>query len=223
MSLLSVREITKSYPAPGKPLEVLKGVSFELEAGSGLAVMGPSGSGKSTLLNIIGALDAPTSGTVIFDGLDVQQLAAPAAAQFRNKEIGFVFQDHHLLPQCTAQENVLLPCLAFGRADAEQAQRSLELLALVGLSDRAGHLPGQLSGGERQRAAIARALMQRPRLLICDEPTGNLDSGSAQAIVKLFVDLCAQEHIALLAVTHNQEVARQLGRCLTLQDGRLCD
>jgi len=219
--LLSVRELAKEYPAPDRPLCVLKNVSFDLNTGEALVIMGPSGSGKSTLLNIISTLDAPTHGAVFFENANVHAFDAQRAALFRNRQIGFVFQDHHLLPQCTAEENVLLPCLASGPVTPEHAVRCGELFVKVGLAGKGGHLPGQLSGGERQRVAVARALMLSPRLLLCDEPTGNLDAENAQAVVSLFVALRDEQRLALLVVTHNAAVAQQLGRCRVLKDGTL--
>ena len=189
---LRVRGLEKSYPTPGQPLVVLRGVSFDLEAGHSLAVMGPSGSGKTTLLNLIGTLDRPTAGEVTLNGVNPFSLSADALARFRSDNIGFVFQDHHLLPQLTALENVLLACLARGRVTADDQARAAALLDRVGLADRATHLPGELSGGERQRVAIARALVNRPALILCDEPTGNLDAANADAVGALLADLGGQ-------------------------------
>ena len=218
--LLSVEHLTKEFPAPDRPLRVLDSVSFTLNAGASLAVMGPSGSGKSTLLHIVGTLDTPTAGSVHFDGLDIHALPPARAAEFRNTQIGFVFQDHHLLPQCTALENVLLPCLARGAGQTARLDAA-ELLAQVGLGYKVHHFPSELSGGERQRVAVARALINHPRLLLCDEPTGNLDSVNAQSIGRLFLDLRAKAHLALIVVTHNLAFAETFGRVLVLQDGKL--
>jgi lipoprotein-releasing system ATP-binding protein len=220
-TLLSVRNLAKEYPAPGAPFVVLNDVSFELAAGTSLSIMGPSGSGKSTLLNIISSLDAPTRGNITFGGKDVHKLSETESARFRNRDIGFVFQDHHLLPQCTAEENVLLPCLAFGKAGAEQAARCGDLLNAVGLSGKGRHFPAQLSGGERQRVAVARAMINAPRLLLCDEPTGSLDAGNSLAVASLLIELRDKRNVALLVVTHNDGIARLLGRCATLKDGSL--
>ncbi|HET6879928.1 MAG TPA: ABC transporter ATP-binding protein, partial [Pirellulales bacterium] len=179
---LAVRDITKEFPTRAEPLVVLRGCSFELARGENLAILGPSGSGKSTLLQIVGTLDAPTSGEVLLGGDDPFQLSEPRLAKFRNERIGFVFQDHHLLPQCSVLENVLLPTLAGGGATQEAFERARMLLERVGLTARLDHRPAELSGGERQRVAIARALIRQPMLLLADEPTGNLDRSTANAI-----------------------------------------
>jgi len=221
--MLEVRDITKEYPAPGEPLRVLRGVSFDLSAGKSLAIMGPSGSGKSTLLNIIGTLDAPTSGSIAFESLHLQDLTADEAAAFRNESIGFVFQDHHLLPQCTAVENVLLPCLAHGPVTEKDSARATELLDRVGLAERRDHSPSQLSGGERQRVAIARAMVRRPRLLLCDEPTGNLDAERSAEIGRLFLRLRDEENVGLIVVTHNAEFSTVFDRRRVLSEGTLHD
>ena len=219
--LLVVRDLVKDYPAAAGPLRVLGGVSFEMSAGESLAVMGPSGSGKSTLLNILGTLDSPTEGEVLFDGGNVHEYGPTRAAKFRNKEIGFVFQDHHLLPQCTALENVLLPCLAFGSPGPEQVDRARRLLETVGLGGKVDQFPGELSGGERQRVAIARAMTNTPRLLLCDEPTGNIDAETGLAVARLFLELRDERNVAVIVVTHNERVARMFGRTRTLREGRL--
>jgi len=220
-SLLVVAEVHKSYPTPAEPLEVLRGVSFELRDGESLAILGPSGSGKTTLLNIIGTLDTPTSGRVALGGTDPFGLDADALARFRSESVGFVFQDHHLLGQLTAAENVLLACLARGRVGAEDERRAGEVLARVGLADRAGHLPSELSGGERQRVAIARALVNRPRLLLCDEPTGNLDDRIADVVGDLIAALAEDSGAMVVVVTHSEALAARFDRRLRLRDGRL--
>jgi lipoprotein-releasing system ATP-binding protein len=225
---LAVRNLTKAYPTPGEPLTVLRGVSFELRAGQSLAVMGPSGSGKTTLLNIVGTLDTPTAGEVAYEGFGVggprPRIPDPnALAAFRSACIGFIFQDHHLLPQLTALENVLLACLAHGRVRAADEARAGDLLARVGLADRAAHLPSELSGGERQRVAIARALVNRPPLLLCDEPTGNLDAVAAEAVGALLAELVAETGAMVLLVTHSDRLAQHFDRRLRLTDGRLED
>ncbi len=184
--LVTLVDVTKAYAGDRK---VLGGVSFALDKAESLAVMGPSGSGKSTLLNVIGALDSPTSGKVLFDGRDVHARSATDAARFRNREIGFVFQEHHLLPQLTAIENVLLPALAFGKATPDVTNRASAILEAVGLGSLAARFPSQLSGGERQRVAIARALVMEPRLVLCDEPTGDLDAANARAVAELLLSL----------------------------------
>jgi lipoprotein-releasing system ATP-binding protein len=221
MAELVVAEVTKSYPTRSEPLEVLRGVSFELSAGENLAVTGPSGCGKSTLLHIIGTLDTPTSGRVALSGSDPFQLDEPKLAAFRNHKIGFVFQDHHLLPQCSVLENVLLPTLAEGKTPAGALERARMLLDRVGLAKRLDHLPAELSGGERQRTAIARALVKRPLLLLADEPTGNLDRATAGSVARLLVDLQAAENAMLIVVTHSLELAEMLSRRVELNAGQL--
>ncbi|MFO0899639.1 MAG: ABC transporter ATP-binding protein [Pirellulales bacterium] len=218
---LIVADVTKEYPTRGEPLRVLRGVSFELAAGQNLAVLGPSGSGKSTLLQIVGTLDQPTSGHVNLLGEDPAKLAEPQLADFRNRRIGFVFQEHHLLPQCSALENVLIPTLAAGKTTPAAAERAKRLLARVGLQDRLEHRPAELSGGERQRVAVARALIQEPALLLADEPTGNLDRTTAAAIGKLLLELQEQEQTMLIVVTHSLELAGLFQRRVELDEGRL--
>lgn len=217
--LLAVRDLVKEYPSPSGALRVLDGVSLELGAGESVAVTGPSGSGKSTLLHVIGTLDRPTSGEVLFDGRNVHALGADDAARFRNSEVGFVFQDHHLMPQLTALENVLLPALAFGRAGGADRERAAGLLDAVGLGERAAHFPSELSGGERQRVAIARAMVNSPRLLLCDEPTGNLDASAAETVSRLVVELRDERGVAVIVVTHNERLAEAFGRRLSLGHG----
>ena len=220
-ALLSVRDLVKDYPSPGGPLRVLAGVTFELSAGESLAVMGPSGSGKSTLLNVLGTLDSPTRGRVLFDGEDVHALGAPRAAEFRNRKIGFVFQDHHLLPQLTAVENVLLPRLAFGKVSAEAVARARELLDAVGLSGKGEQFPGECSRGERQRVAVARAMMNLPRLLLCDEPTGSLDAETGEAVARLLIALRDGRGVAVVLATHDAAIAGMFGRLGKLREGTL--
>jgi lipoprotein-releasing system ATP-binding protein len=202
---------------------VLDGVGLQLAPGDALAVMGPSGSGKSTLLHLLGTLDRPTGGTLRLFGQDPTTLDETAAAAFRNREIGFVFQDHGLLPQLTALENVVLPTLVAADAPGgrERAERARGLLAAVGLEARAGHRPAQLSGGEKQRVALARALVMEPRLLLCDEPTGNLDRRAAEAVADLLLELQAAGRAILVVVTHSAELAARLPRRLHLSGGRL--
>jgi lipoprotein-releasing system ATP-binding protein len=218
---LIVADVTKEYPTRGEPLRVLRGVSFDLSTGQNLAVLGPSGSGKSTLLQIIGTLDQPTTGHVSLLGQDPAQLAEPQLADFRNRRIGFVFQEHHLLPQCSALENVLIPTLAAGKTTPAAADRAKRLLERVGLQDRLEHRPAELSGGERQRVAVARALIQEPVLLLADEPTGSLDRTNATAIGRLLLELQQQEQTMLIVVTHSQELASLFQRRVELDDGRL--
>jgi lipoprotein-releasing system ATP-binding protein len=221
--MLEVTNLTKQYPTPRGPLTVLADVSLSLAPGEAAAIMGPSGSGKSTLLYILGALERPTSGSVTLDGRNPFALDPRALAAFRNEQIGFVFQDHCLLPQCTVVENVLVPTLVAARGGDDVA-RARELVDRVGLSDRADHRPSALSGGERQRVAIARALIRRPRLLLCDEPTGNLDRASADNVATLLFDLHAQQQTILVIVTHSPQLAERCpvrfelgGRTLTRQ------
>jgi len=196
-------------------------VSFSLSRGDTLAVVGPSGSGKSTLLNILGTLDRPTRGGVRLAEIDPFSLSPGELARFRATRVGFVFQDHHLLPQCTAAENVLVPKLAIGRATDADAGRARELLSLVALADRARHLPSELSGGERQRVAIARALMNGPELLLCDEPTGNLDQKTSHAVAQLLLHLAAEMNAILITVTHSPAIAEMFGRQMQMSDGVL--
>jgi lipoprotein-releasing system ATP-binding protein len=218
--VLQVDRITKRYPTPDGQLTILDEVSFTLNAGDAVAVMGPSGSGKSTLLNIIGTLDAPTTGVVTLDGRSPFDLPERDLAAFRNRTVGFVFQDHALLPQCTVLENVLIPTLV-SRGDG--AKRAGELLERVGLAHRLHHRPSELSGGEKQRAAIARALVMQPRLLLCDEPTGNLDHRSSDAVATLLLDLHHALRNILIVVTHSRELASRLPRMFELVDGRMVD
>jgi lipoprotein-releasing system ATP-binding protein len=219
-TLLSVRGLVKEYT---EALRVLDGVTFDLAAGEALAVTGPSGSGKSTLLNLIGALDAPTGGEVVFRDEPVHTLDPHRAASFRNKQIGFVFQDHHLLPQCTAIENVLLPVLAAGRVTAEDEKRASGLLDAVGLAERVEHFPAELSGGERQRVALARALVNGPGLILADEPTGDLDAATARDVAGLLTDARDRSGAALIVVTHNEELAATFGRRAVLRGGKLVE
>jgi lipoprotein-releasing system ATP-binding protein len=219
---LQVRNLTRDYPTRAGALSVLRGVDLDLERGQSLAVMGPSGSGKSTLLYIIGTLDTPTFGSVRLDGIDPFALPERELAAFRNGKVGFVFQDHHLLPQCSVLENVLIPTLVDTDAVAAE-DRARKLLERVGLSDRLDHRPAELSGGERQRVAVARALIQRPALLLADEPTGNLDRTSGRAIGALLLEVAREENAILITVTHSAELAGTFPRTLLMDDGRLVD
>ncbi len=221
MSTLRVENVAKEFPTRGEPLVVLRGVSLELESGRNAAIMGPSGSGKSTLLNILGTLEPPTSGRVFLDGEDPGTMNEPALAALRNRKIGFVFQDHHLLPQCSVLENVLIPTIASGPMRPDAIPRARDLLERVGLGGRLDHRPAELSGGERQRVALARALINRPLLLLADEPTGNLDRGNAGRIAKLLLDLQEQEGMMLVLVTHSPQLAALMERQFELDDGRL--
>lgn len=216
--MLQVEEIFKSYPTPGGELEILHGVTFQLDEGEALAVMGPSGCGKSTLLQILGALEPPTSGKVSLDGMDPYSLPEPEQALFRNTRVGFVFQDHSLLPQLTVEENVLTPLLV-GPRDPEAPARARRLIEEVGLVHRLKHRPGELSGGEKQRVAIARALIRQPKLLLCDEPTGNLDQQSAGNVADLLDRLQRERRMTIVLVTHSQELAGRFGRRASLAAG----
>lgn len=225
LPLLSLTGVFKTYPASAESPEtpVLRGISLEVQPGEALAIVGPSGSGKSTLLNIIGTLDRPTSGSVILDGRDVNGMNEDALAQLRGAHIGMIFQLHHLLPQCTVLENVLIPTLAVSMPDRrENAEaRARRLLQRVGLEVRQNHRPGQLSGGERQRVAVVRALVNEPKLLLADEPTGALDRASADNLAELLVELNREENVAVIVITHSPELAARMGRVLDLEDGRL--
>ncbi|MEL7500405.1 MAG: ABC transporter ATP-binding protein [Planctomycetota bacterium] len=215
--------IVKQYPTPTEPLEILSGVSVSLERGENAAVIGPSGCGKSTFLQIAGTLDQPTSGSVEVLGKRVDQLDESSLARFRNKHIGFIFQDHHLLPQLSALENVLIPVVAQSAATSESTKRAQELLSKVGLSDRMGHRPAELSGGERQRVAVARALINQPALLLADEPTGSLDPKSADGIGKLLLELQAEQDTMLICVTHSMQLAATFQKRLRLDEGKLIE
>jgi len=218
--MLDVQDLKKEYPSHDAPLRVLSGVNLKVDAGKSVVVMGPSGSGKSTLLNIIGTLDDPTSGRVIVAGTDPFDLSAPELARFRNRRLGFIFQDHHLLPHCTTLENVVLPTLV-DKADQDGVERAEALLERVGLAERMSHLPSELSGGERQRAAIARALVNRPALILADEPTGNLDRASAEVVADLLAELERARDAAVVVVTHSQLLAGRFATHYELADGKL--
>jgi lipoprotein-releasing system ATP-binding protein len=224
MPMLEVQELSKEYPAPRGSLRVLEGVTLSLDRGEAAAIMGPSGSGKSTLLYILGVLEPPTSGRVTLDGRNPFELSEKDKAAFRNRHIGFVFQDHCLLPQCTVFENVLTPTLIHPRhsTDGERfAGRARQLVEAVGLSDRLDHLPAELSGGEKQRVALARALICEPTLLLCDEPTGNLDRQSAEAVTEVLLELHRRQKSVLVVVTHNPELASRFPTRYDLADRRL--
>jgi lipoprotein-releasing system ATP-binding protein len=216
MSHLVVQDLHKQFPTRGEPLIVLRGVNLTLSGGENLAVLGPSGSGKSTLLHILGALDTPSSGTVTLDDHDPFSLNEPQLAAFRNRQIGFVFQDHHLLPQLSALENVLVPALAQPAISEAARGRAELLISRVGLADRRHHRPAELSGGERQRVAVARALIQGPTLLLADEPTGNLDRKTARQIGELLLELQAQERTMMIVATHSLELAAMCDRQMEL-------
>jgi lipoprotein-releasing system ATP-binding protein len=225
--LLSVRGLVKTYlmadKAGGGPrsVEVLRGIDLDIAAGEMVALTGPSGSGKSTFLNVIGALDVPTRGQVLFEGDDVFARDEAARAVFRNETVGFIFQSHHLLPELTAVENAMMPALIRRSPRGEARRAAQEMLELVGLGERVDHKPGELSGGEGQRVALARALCLKPRLLLADEPTGNLDPATAEGIHRLLHDLNARLGITMVIVTHNERLADALPRRLRLGMGRL--
>ncbi|MEJ2112029.1 MAG: ABC transporter ATP-binding protein [Acidobacteriota bacterium] len=218
--MLEASNLYKEYPMPGSSLQVLSGIDFKLRNGESASIVGPSGCGKSTFLYIIGALEPPTSGTVLLDGKDPHKMTEKDVAGFRNNKIGFVFQDHHLLPQCSVLENVLIPTLVNPK-DVALHQRAVDLRELVGLSERAHHKPSELSGGEKQRAALARALILNPQLLLCDEPTGNLDAESSRSVVSLLIDLHLRQKNMLIVVTHDLEIADRLEMKFRLVDTRL--
>ena len=222
--LLQLENVSKNYRAAtgAAPVQVLRDVSLQVAAGESIAIIGPSGSGKSTLLNIIGTLDHADSGRVLLGDLDLSHQDERALAGIRNRQIGFIFQSHHLLPHCTVWENVLVPTLAVktkaGNGAEERAER---LLKRVGLNQRSGHRPGQLSGGERQRVAVVRALINHPELLLADEPTGALDRASAEELATLLRELNREEGVTLIVVTHALDLARQMGRAFEIRNGAL--
>ncbi len=218
--MLDVRNVSKTYPTVRGPLSILADVSFSLQRGDAASIVGPSGSGKSTLLYIVGALEPPTGGQVTLEGTDPFALNEQDLSAFRNSQVGFVFQDHLLLPQCTVLENVLVPTLV-SEPDGAVAARAASLLEEVGLADRMDHRPAELSGGERQRVALARALIQEPPLVLCDEPTGNLDHESAAIVTELLFALHRQQNSVLLIVTHNQKLAGRCGLRYRLDNQRL--
>lgn len=218
--MLKVENISKEYPAPSGTLRILSEVSLALSRGDAVSIMGPSGSGKSTLLYILGALEPPSSGSVTLDGQNPFQLNARQLAAFRNKEIGFIFQDHCLLPQCSVIENVLTPTLVSPN-HSDAAGRARELIEQVGLRERTDHRPAELSGGEKQRVALARALIMKPQLVLCDEPTGNLDQKSADAVASLFFELHERQQTILIVVTHNPDLAARFPRRFELRNQQL--
>ncbi len=221
MSELVAEGVTKSFQTGDGRLEILRGIDLELARGDSLAILGVSGAGKSTLLHILGGLEHPTSGRVRLGGTDVYALPPKELAALRNRQVGFVFQFHHLLPEFDALENVMIPCLLAGWARARARERARELLDAVGLSARVRHRPGKLSGGERQRVAIARALAMSPPLLLADEPTGNLDPHTAEAVEERLLALNAQVRTSLVLVTHNEKLASRLAKKTYLVEGRL--
>jgi lipoprotein-releasing system ATP-binding protein len=220
---LIVQDLCKEFETTAERLSVLQNVQLRMIQGDDISIVGPSGSGKSTLLYILGTLDHPTSGSVELEGVNPFSLSNQELAKFRNKSVGFVFQDHHLLPQLSVIENVLLPAVAIGAPTQTEVDRARELLEAVGLADRSQHLPSEISGGERQRAAVARALLNRPRLLLADEPTGNLDSQASQIVAELLYQLPKREGAMLIVVTHSQQVADQASKRMRLESKKLVE
>jgi lipoprotein-releasing system ATP-binding protein len=220
-ALVVASNVKKSFRHMGRKLEVLRGVDMEIHDGEMIGIIGPSGAGKSTLLHCIGTLDAPTEGTIVLAGEEVTKLTGARLAELRNRTIGFVFQFHHLLPEFSAVENVFMPGLVQGKSRKEVEPRALALLEEVGLKERVLHRPGELSGGEQQRVALARALFLEPRLLLADEPTGNLDSATSAQIHELFFAINKQRGTTIVVVTHNPALAERMARVVTLQDGRV--
>ena len=217
--LVAVQNVTKTFEHEGRSLEVLKGIDLEIGSGEMVTIVGPSGAGKSTLLHLIGTLDLPTTGRILYDGNDVTRLGSSELAQFRNRSIGFVFQFHHLLPEFTALENVMMPGLIQGGRRLDR--RAKVLLDEVGLSERLTHRPGELSGGEQQRVALARALLMKPKLVLADEPTGNLDSQTSASVQALIFDLNRRHGITFLIVTHSRDFAAMMPRQVSMKDGRI--
>lgn len=220
VSVLEIKNLSKQYSTPHGALPILSDISFSLDRGGSASIVGPSGSGKSTLLYIVGALEPPTAGTVMLDGQDPFTLHDRELAVFRNRQVGFVFQDHLLLPQCSVLENVLVPTLV-GDPEPGVTDRAVDLIEQVGLKPRLDHRPAELSGGERQRVALARALIREPRVLLCDEPTGNLDSDSAEVVSSLLFDLHRRQNAILIVVTHNVALAQRCAVRYRLSSQRL--
>ncbi|MFU0886832.1 lipoprotein-releasing ABC transporter ATP-binding protein LolD [Kluyvera sichuanensis] len=221
--LLQCDNLCKRYQEGNVQTDVLHNVSFSIGEGEMMAIVGTSGSGKSTLLHLLGGLDTPTTGDVIFSGQPMSKLSSAAKAELRNQKLGFIYQFHHLLPDFTALENVAMPLLIGKKKTTEITTRALEMLKAVGLEHRASHRPSELSGGERQRVAIARALVNNPRLVLADEPTGNLDAKNADSIFKLLGELNQSQGTAFLVVTHDLQLAKRMGRQLEMRDGHLSD
>ncbi len=220
--MLHLEKVSRQFAsASGEALHVLQDISLEVAAGQSLAIVGPSGSGKSTLLNIIGGLDRPTAGSVLLEGANLATMNDTELAAVRSRRMGFIFQLHHLLPQCTVLENVLVPTLALDGATADAQARARKLLDRVGLGDRLNHRPGQLSGGECQRVAVVRAMINQPALLLADEPTGQLDHTSAVRLTELLTELNREQGVTLITVTHSAELAGRMSQTLELRDGRL--
>lgn len=221
--LLQCQQLSKSYDEGPKLIKVLDNISFSVDEGEQVAILGSSGSGKSTLLHLLGALDKPNSGTVLFQNEDIYQYSEEQQAKFRNKNLGFVYQQHHLLPEFTALENTAMPLMIAGNSKASALQQAKKILDKVGLADRAEHKPAALSGGERQRVAIARALVSNPKLVLADEPTGNLDDKTGDAVYELLLDLKKEFATSFIIVTHDTNLAAKLDRTLKLRNGQLSD
>jgi len=221
--LLETRKLWKVFEETGERLEILRGVDFHLVEGESVAVMGASGAGKSTLLNLLGALDKPSQGEILFRGQDIAKYSDRERDLYRSRHIGFIFQFHHLLPEFTALENVMIPGRIIGTEETKSRQEALAYLDAVGVSNRANHLPAELSGGERQRVAVARALMNRPALVLADEPSGNLDEGNSERLHKLFFDLNREFQQTFLIVTHDRHLASLAGRTVHMQGGQIAD
>ena len=219
--MIEIKNLSKTFLKDGLAIEVLKELNLRIDTGESLAVVGVSGSGKSTLIHILGTLDHPTSGAVLFDGVDVFTWPEPKLAAFRNRKIGFIFQFHNLLPEFTSLENALMPALIRRMPKREAREKAEALLTEVGLGDRMTHKPGELSGGEQQRVAIARALILEPDILLADEPTGNLDTETGKKIEEILVALNREKGITLIVVTHNQSLASRMSRQIGLRDGRI--
>jgi lipoprotein-releasing system ATP-binding protein len=220
---VEIRALHKSFLHGGRRIEVLRGIDLTVQPAEMVAVVGASGAGKSTFLHVLGTLDLPTSGNILFDGQDVTQLGPARLSDFRNRSIGFVFQFHHLLPEFTAAENVAMPAMISGLGKAASLEKAFRLLGRVGLSHRLTHRPGELSGGEQQRVALARALILEPRLLLADEPTGNLDTGTGEEMHALFVELNREGGMTMVVVTHNPDFARRMPRRVRMVDGTIVE
>ena len=216
--MIDIKDIKKSFGS----LQVLRGVNLHIDKGEVISIVGPSGAGKTTLLQLIGALDRPTSGSICFNGTELATMSDKQLATFRNRQIGFVFQFHQLLPEFTALENIIIPALIAGRSRSEAEKEAMELLGIMGLQERAGHKPAELSGGENQRVAVARALINKPALILADEPSGSLDSKNKEELHKLFFELRARYGQTFLIVTHDEELARTTDRTIRMVDGMVC-
>lgn len=220
-NVLKLQEVMRTYRTESDELPVLRGVDMEINGGEPVALIGPSGSGKSTLLHISGLLDSPQGGSITIAGTDASHASDAVRTRLRNQHIGFIYQFHNLLPELTAEENVMMPQLIAGVKAAAAKTRAQELLARLGLAERVKHLPAQLSGGEQQRVAIARALANKPKLILADEPTGNLDPHTSDSVTQLLLDIAREEQVAMLIATHNMTLAKRLTRAVTLRDGKL--